>query len=54
VVVRSCSVVAYLININKDSFSYSIRTPWTNDKLNWFAIAVESHRIYRGVLPISK
>ena len=27
--------------VNKDSFSYSIRTPWTNDKLNWFAIAVE-------------
>ena len=37
----SYSVVAYLININKDSFSYSIRTPWTNEKLNWFAIAVE-------------
>ena len=41
-------IVVYVININKDSFSYTIRicdngqyTPWTNDKFNWIAIAVE-------------
>jgi len=41
------TVVVYVININKDSFSYTVRRsggvrkPGTNDKLNWVAIADE-------------
>jgi len=41
-------IVLYVINIYKDSFSYTNRrchngqyTPWTNDKLIWIAIADE-------------
>ena len=39
-------IVVYITNVNKDSFSYTVRscdngqyTPWVSDKLNWIAVA---------------
>ena len=45
-------IVVYVININKDSYSNTIRrcdngkyTPWADDKLNWIAIADEQSKV---------